>query len=251
MGVWRRRREAASAAALYSVYSGLYSEAVVSSIASAVALAEVGQFREAVQHVQKAAKALYEAAKEVFEKVKVTVQRLVELFVEAVTRVLAWVDEHRAYLFLMAAAAAGVVALCVALNLWGLVELEKLAYAASAPFVAGLVDAGGKAAERFKTLAKRWKVDENEKQKIEEIINKVINAPLKRERPFSKLTGLKNLPEPLVELRKALTRVENEVEKDAAVVAALVLYKTLMKNAGAYREWAELYKWARDLVEKQ
>jgi len=54
-----------------------------------------------------------------------------------------------------------------------------------------------------------------------------------------------------VELRKALTRVENEVEKDAAVVAALVLYKTLINNAEAYGEWAELYKWARDLVEKQ
>ena len=116
--MWRRRREAASAAALYSVYSGLYSEAVVSSVASAVALAEVGQFKEAVQYVQKAAKALYEAAKEAFEKVKVTVQRLVELFVEAVMRVLAWIDEHKAYLFLMTAVAAGVAALSVALNLW-------------------------------------------------------------------------------------------------------------------------------------
>jgi hypothetical protein len=102
-----------SAAALYSVYSGLYSEAVVSSVASAVAFAEVGQFKEAVQYVQRAAKALYEAAKDVFEHVKITVQRLVELFVEAVTRVLAWIDEHKAYLFLMAAAAAGVVALSV------------------------------------------------------------------------------------------------------------------------------------------
>jgi isopentenyl diphosphate isomerase/L-lactate dehydrogenase-like FMN-dependent dehydrogenase len=140
-------------------------EAVVSSVVSAVALVEVGRFREAVEYVQKAAKALYEAAKEAFEKVKVTVQRLVELFVEAVTRVLAWVDEHRAYLFLMAAAAAGAVALSVALNLWGLVEMEKLAHAAvGAPFVAGLADAGGKAAERFKTLAERyekWRVDEN------------------------------------------------------------------------------------------
>jgi len=69
-------------------------------------LAEVGQFKEAVQYVQKAAKALYEAAREVFEKVKVTVQRLVELFVEAVTQMLAWIDKHKAYLFLMAAAAA-------------------------------------------------------------------------------------------------------------------------------------------------
>jgi hypothetical protein len=137
--VWRRRGEAASArlsAAPYSVYHGLYSEAVVSSVASAVAFVEVGRFREAVEYVQKAAKALYEAAKDVFEHVKITVQRLVELFVEAVTRVLAWVDEHKAYLFLVAAAAAGVVALSAALNLWGLVELDKLAYAASlTPFI--------------------------------------------------------------------------------------------------------------------
>ena len=143
MGMWRRRGEAASAAAPHFAYYGLYSKAVVSSVASAVALAEVGHFREAVQYVQKAAKALYEGAKEVFERVKVTVQRLVELFVEAVARALAWVDEHKAYLFLTAAVAAGAIALLVALNLWGLVELEKLAYAASAPFVAGLVDARG------------------------------------------------------------------------------------------------------------
>jgi hypothetical protein len=45
-----------SAAALYSVYSGLYSEAVVSSVASAVAFAEVGRFKEAVQYLQKAAR---------------------------------------------------------------------------------------------------------------------------------------------------------------------------------------------------
>jgi hypothetical protein len=111
--------------ALYSVYSGLYSEAVVSSVASAIALAEVGQFREAVQYVQKAAKALYEAARDVFEQAKVTAQRLVELFVEAVTQMLTWIDEHKVYLFLMAAAAAGAVALGVALNLWNLIKLEK------------------------------------------------------------------------------------------------------------------------------
>jgi hypothetical protein len=143
--VWHRRGEAASAglsAALYSVHHGLYSEAVVSSVASAVALAEAGQFKKAVQHLQKAAKALYESAREVFEQVKVSLQRLVELFVEAVTRVLAWVDEHKVYLLLMAAAAAAAVALSAALNLWGLVELEKLAYAASAaPFVAASVKA--------------------------------------------------------------------------------------------------------------
>ncbi len=225
---------------------------MVSSVASALALVEVGRLREAVEYVQKAAKALYEGAREVFEQVKVTAQRPVELFVEAVTRVLAWINEHKAYLFLMATAAAGVVALSVALNLWGFVELEKLAhFARGAPLVAGLADTGGKAAERFRALTERWRVDENEKQKIEEVINEVINAPLKGERTFSKLTRLENLPKPLVELRKALTRVENEVEKDAAVVAALVLYKTLMKNAEAYGEWAGWYKWARGLVEKQ
>jgi hypothetical protein len=108
-----------SAAALYSVYHGLYSEAVVSSVATAVALADVGRFKDAVEYVQKAAKALYEAAREVFEKVKVTVQRLVELFIEAVVRALAWIDEHKAYLFLMAAVAAGAVALSAALDIWG------------------------------------------------------------------------------------------------------------------------------------
>jgi hypothetical protein len=249
--VWLRRREAASAglsAALYSAHHGLYSEAVVSSVASAVALVDVGRFGEAVEYVQKAAKALYEAAKEVFEHVKVTVQRLVELFVEAVTRVLAWVDEHKAYLFLMAA---GVIALNIALNVWGLVELEKLAYAAvGAPFVAGLADAGGKAAERFKTLAERyekWRVDEN-------VINEVINAPLNRKRPYEAIQELARspyLPPPLVKLKEALEHVQDEVEKDAAVVVALVLYKTLVKNAKAYGRWAGWYDWARGLVKEQ
>jgi hypothetical protein len=262
-----------STAALYSVYHGLYSEAVVSSVASAVALAEVGQFREAVQYVQRAAKALYEAAKDVFEHVKITVQRLVELFVEAVARVLAWIDEHKAYLFLMAAVAAGAVALSVALNLWGLVELEKLAYAAmgTPPFFTGLADARGRAAERFKALAERWKVGDKEAEKIENIAKEITNAPQRGEtsqssrRPYEALLKLAepaNLPklheelgealtEPLVKLRKALARVKDEVEKDAAVVAALVLYKTLINNAEAYGEWAELYRWARRLVEGQ
>jgi hypothetical protein len=240
-----------STAALYSVYHGLYSETVVSSVASAVALAEVGRFREAVQYVQKAAKALYEAARDVFEQVKVTVQRLVELFVEAVTRVLAWVDEHKAYLFLMAAVAAGVVALSVALNLWGLVELEKLAHAASAaPFVAGLADTGGKAVERLKTLAERYK----EWKMEEKVINEVLKPPQRGKRPyeaFQELAKSPNLPPPLAKLKEALEHVQDEVKKDAAVVAALVLYKTLVKNAKAYGEWAEVYKWARGLVEKQ
>jgi hypothetical protein len=43
-------------------------------------------------------------------------------------RALAWIDEHKAYLFLRAAVAAGAVALSVALNLWGLIELERLSF---------------------------------------------------------------------------------------------------------------------------
>ena len=249
MGMWRRCGEAASAAALYSVYSGLYSEAVVSSDVSAVALVDVGRFREAIEYVQKAAKTLYEAVKEVFERVKMSLQRLAELFVEAVARVLAWVDKHKAYLFLMAAAAAGVIALSVALNMWGLIELEKLAYVASAaPSFAGLADAGGKAAERFKALGERyerWRVDES-------LIDEVLNVPLRGERPYAAFLKLarsrRGLTPPLVELRKALINVKGEVEKDAAVVAALVLYKTLINNAEAYREWARWYGWARGLV---
>ena len=226
----------------------LYSEAVVSSIASAVALAETGRFKEAVKHVQRAAKALYEAAKEIFEHVKVAVQRLVELFVEAVTRVLAWIDEHRAYLFLKAA---GAVALGVALNLWGAIELEKLAYAASlTPFFVGLADVGERAAERFRALGERY-----ERGRVDEsLIDGVLGAPLRGERPYVallKLAGSANLPKPLAELRRALTRVEGGAEKDAAVVAALVLYKTLVNNAEAYGKWAGWYKWARSLVKER
>ncbi len=66
MEVWRRHREAASAGlseAPYSAHHKPYSEAVVSSVVSAVALVDVGRFKEAVENLQKAAKALYEAAK--------------------------------------------------------------------------------------------------------------------------------------------------------------------------------------------
>ncbi len=51
-------------------------------------------------------------------------------------------------------------------------------------------------------------------------------------------------------MREAL-EYQDEVVQDAAVVAALVLYKTLINNAEAYGKWAELYKWARSLVERQ
>jgi Arc/MetJ family transcription regulator len=60
-----------------------------------------------------------------------------ELFVEAVARALAWVDAHKAHLFLAAAVAAGLVAASAAMSLWGLIELGRLAHAASLmPFAA-------------------------------------------------------------------------------------------------------------------
>jgi cell division protein FtsN len=191
-----------SAAALYSVYSGLYSEAVVSSIASAVALTEVERFREAVQYVQKAARALYEAAREVFERVKVTVQRLVELFIEAVTRALAWVDEHKAYLFLTAAVTAGAITLSAALNIWGLIEHDKLAYAA---FLTPFVAAGVKEYSR------------------EEVFNILKNAPDPYEK-FKEIAkeaneGNVKLAEPWESLRKLI--LPNESEKSRLMTGKL------------------------------
>ena len=174
-----------------------------------------------------------------------------ELFVEAVTRVLAWVDAHKAYLFLAAAVAAGLMAASAAMGLWGLIELHRLAYAvAGAPLFAGLADAGGRAAERFRALAERcmrWRIGEG-------AVDGVLKAPLRGERPYRALlrpAESKSLPRPLAELRRALARTKDEAEKDAAVVAALVLYKALAKNAEAYKEWAGWYEWARGLVERR
>jgi len=237
MEMWRRRGEAASAAALYSVYGGLYGEAVVSSVASAVALAEVGQFREAVQYVQKAAKALYEAAKEVFEKVEVSLQRLVELFVEAVARVLAWVDEHKAYLFLMAAVAAGVVALSAALNLWGLIEMEKLAYAASlTPFVAAGVEKYSKE-EVFIIL----KNDPDPYKKFKEVA-KVANAgKVKLAEPWESLRVL-IMPRSSEErelMRGKAYRELDEGKKKALFYATLALEEAFAVYKSVLRETAE------------
>jgi len=200
------------------VYHGLYSEAVVSSIASAVALAEVGRLREAVQYVQKAAKALYEGATEVFERVKVTVQSLVELFAEAVTQVLAWIDEHKAYLFLMAAAAAKAVALSAALNMWGLVEMEKLAHFAmgTPPFVSGGVGEYSR----------------------EEVFNILKNGPDPYEK-FKEMAGDANagkakLPQPWESLRKLiiLRRSELDEKKEKALFYAVL---ALEEAFGVYR----------------
>jgi len=236
MEMWRRCGEAASAAALYSVYSGLYLEAVVSSVVSALALVDVGRFREAVEYVQKAAKALYEAAKEAFEKVKVTVQRLVELFVEAVTRVLAWVDEHKAYLFLMAA---GVVALYAALNLWGLVELEKLTYAASlTPFIpAGVKEYSRE--EVFKMLKEASDPYEEFKEKIAKAANA---GRIKLAEPWESLRVLilpKESEESMLIHSKAYRELD-ERKKKGLFYAALALEETFDVYRSALRKYVEV-----------
>ncbi len=209
---------------------------MVSSVASAVALAEVGQFRGAVEYVQKAAKALYEAAKEAFEKVKVTVQRLVELFVEAVARVLAWVDEHKAYLFLMAAAAAGVVVLFVALNMWGLVELDKLAYAVSLTlFIPAGVEKYSRE-EAFKILRKA----SDPYEKFREVAKTANAGRVKLAEPWESLRVL-IMPKPSEEERlmrgKAYRELDERKEK-ALFYAVLALEEAFGVCRTALREYA-------------
>ncbi|MEM0484191.1 MAG: hypothetical protein QW434_05780, partial [Pyrobaculum sp.] len=60
----------------------------------------------AVEYVRRAAETAYEAAREVFEKARITLQRLYELFVEAIARAL---DYIKAHWFILAAAAAGLI----------------------------------------------------------------------------------------------------------------------------------------------
>ena len=211
-----------------------------------MALAEVGQFREAVQYVQKVAKALYEAAREVFEQVRASLQRLVGLFVEAVTRVLAWIDEHKAYLFLMTAVAAGVIALSVALDMWSLIELDKLAYAASlTPFIpAGVKEYSRE--EAFKIL--REAPDPYEKFRE---VTKAANAGrVKLAEPWESLRVL-IMPRPSEEeglMRGKAYRELDERKKKALFYAALALEEAFGVYKSALKEVAE---GLREAVEKR
>ncbi len=223
-------------------------------MASAVALAEVGRFREAVEYVQRAAKVLYEAAKDVFEHVKITVQRLVELFVEAVVRALAWIDEHKAYLFLMAAVTAGAVALSTALNIWGSIELDKLAYAASlTPFVAaGVKEYSREEAfnilknesnpyERFKEIAKEAKVG---RVKLAEPWESLRMLILPRSSEKKRLMSGKG-----AELYSKYR--ENENYKRALFYATLALEKAFDVYRSALRKLEEAFDVYREDVEER
>ncbi|WP_181933381.1 hypothetical protein [Pyrobaculum aerophilum] len=72
--------------------------------ATAIALAKEGAFEKAVEYVKRVAEVTHEAAREIFEKAKITLQRLYELFVEAIARALDYVKVHW---IILAAAAAG------------------------------------------------------------------------------------------------------------------------------------------------
>ncbi len=225
-----------SAASLYSLYSGLYSEAVVSAVASAIALAEAGRFREAVEAVRSVAETVYREARELFEKVKVALERLIQLFVEAVARVLAWADVHKAWLFLTAAVAAGVVALSWALDVYGLIELGRLAYGVALGVGVASPNAGG-----YKAV-----VEKN---------GGLLERLLEAEEPYKELMrmGWSSLPAPLRNLREVLesgsARDSSEREKDALVLAAVALVKWLGKYGRLFEEAADKYKAIAKLAE--
>ncbi|WP_258870687.1 hypothetical protein [Pyrobaculum aerophilum] len=134
----------AGVAGALAVHDGLYSTAVISATAAAVILAREGAFERAVEYVKKAAEAAYEAAREIFEKAKVTLQRLYELFVEAVARAL---DYIKAHWFIIAAAAAGLMAWAVAQQLDYTLWQDHVALNAGA--IAGLAKAAG--------VGEKWK----------------------------------------------------------------------------------------------
>ncbi len=165
---------------------------------------------------------------------KITVQRLVELFVEAVARVLAWIDEHKAYLFLMAA---GVIALGVALNLWGLVELDKLAYAASlTPFATAGVKEYSRD-EVFKILREA----SDPYEKFKEVAKAANAGGIKLAEPWESLRLL-IMPKPSEEKRLMCGKAYSELDegkKKALFYAVLALEEAFGVYRSALRKYAE------------
>ncbi|MEM0484879.1 MAG: PaRep2b protein [Pyrobaculum sp.] len=97
---------AAGLAGFAALHDALHATAVFSATATAIALAGEGAYEKAVEYVKRAAEAAYEAAREIFEKAKIALERLYELFLEAVARAL---DYVRAHWLILAATAAGLV----------------------------------------------------------------------------------------------------------------------------------------------
>ncbi|MCX8137437.1 PaRep2b protein [Pyrobaculum aerophilum] len=170
---------AAGVAGALAVHDGLYSTAVVSATTAAVILAREGAFERAVEYVRRAAEAAYEAAREVFEKAKIALERLYELFVEAVARAL---DYIRAHWFIIAATAAGLIAYAVAQQLDYTLWQNHIALNAGA--IAGLAKAtgvGGKWKEvrdaiLTRTAAEKEVVERIAQLGLDNVVEKALNA---------------------------------------------------------------------------
>ncbi|RFA95659.1 hypothetical protein CGL52_12595, partial [Pyrobaculum aerophilum] len=132
----------AGVAGYAALHDGLYSTTVISATAAAVILAREGALERAVEYVRRAAEAAYEAAREVFEKAKVALQRLYELFVEAVARALDYIKAH--WLII---AAAGLISWLAAQQLDYTLWQNHIALNAGA--IAGLAKAAG--------VGEKWK----------------------------------------------------------------------------------------------
>ena len=115
-------------------------DAAKAPIAAAIAYAEARRFEETVERAKEAAQRIYESAKELWEKAKVTLERIYEIVVEAIARAL---DYVRAHWFLMAAAAAGLIAWAVAQQLDHALWMNHVAVYAS--LIAGIPPAKAKA----------------------------------------------------------------------------------------------------------
>ncbi len=159
-------------------------------------------------------------------------------------------DEHKAYHFLMAAVAAGVIALSVALNLWGLVELEKLAYAASlTPFI----PAGVKEYPREEVF-KMLKEAPDPYEKFREIAKVANTGRVKLAEPWGSLRML-TAPRPSEEKRLMIGRGAEQYSKyreDERMMKAL-FYATLAleETFGVYRSvLREVVEGLREAVQR-
>ncbi|AFA40822.1 PaRep2b protein [Pyrobaculum oguniense TE7] len=103
---------AAGTAGLIATHDAVFSS--LPAVAAAIALAKAGKYREAAEAARKAAEKIYEAARELWEAAKVTLERIIEIVVEAIARALDYVKAHW---FIFAAAAAGLIAYSLAQQL--------------------------------------------------------------------------------------------------------------------------------------
>ncbi len=166
-------------------------------------------------------------------------ERLAQLFVEAITRVLAWVDARKAYLFLTAVMA-GLIAPSAAVNLWGLIELGALAHAASLmPFIAlGGVE---RSREEALNLLKR---ESDPYEKFLEIAREANAGGIGLAEPWDSLRML-ILPRPSEERRLVSGKAYGELDegrKRALFYAVLALeeafgvYRAASRRAGRLEE---------------